>query len=767
MMIKSSHFIAHKLFTLVFFLLFIYVASCQTKKQPPIVDTINFTYGAPDDNFVGPFASWSNIKTDFGAIGDGVADDTKAIQKALDFLHYNSKRVLYFPAGTYRITQTLTLSYILHIAIIGEDPANTIIKWDGVTGGVMIDLNGVSYSHYGRLTWEGAGKAATAVVHAWDGKKSPANTDGEHADEVFKNLQFGIRAGGKKKMDAECVIKRCHFENCKEAGISIENFNAADWEVWYSTFKHCGYGVTTMYGAGYFNVYYSCFIGSTRADMAKYHCGFFAARYNTSINSAKFFFSQNHNCPGLVSIQGNKIYYATDSHPIDLNDVGPNMLLDNTIICRDQYKKEANAFVYTPETGLSVGNQYSSNPPFTTKTGILTSIQDNNIPSEKASILMPTLPSTASLFTKGVIIDIPVGVNETVIQKILDSAIKKTNKEIVFHFPAGNYYIANTIVLPPNRKIQLIGDGFDSKIIWSPMRKGAMFLLQGPSLATLKELQLDGKGKAIGIEISNCDQEGSRVFMDQANAKGSVKAGLLYDSLDHTQALLRNFYHEGCKETSVMAIGGNKKTKGIKTEGAVSIYCGASSNSNYSYDVRNNADLLVNDIWYEASTPGFMRLTDSSSGNITLNGGVIATGRAPLINGMPDSNYYPIVVDGFKGNLTLLNENIYSKILVTDKNKEANNVMGILLDGRGNYFTQTNPNASNIAFWGSCRQDNTGGAAPIPAQTKPTDAFILKMLQQQRTQLPKPLLPVKPNTTDVRIYRVNVVGAYISFHLKP
>jgi len=52
--------------------------------------------------FVGPFLSWANVKTEFGAVGDGQADDTAAIQRALVSVRSKDspKKVLYFPAGT-------------------------------------------------------------------------------------------------------------------------------------------------------------------------------------------------------------------------------------------------------------------------------------------------------------------------------------------------------------------------------------------------------------------------------------------------------------------------------------------------------------------------------------------------------------------------------------------------------------------------------------------------------------------------------------------
>ena len=289
------------------------------------------------EEFVGPFLSWTNVK-DYGAVGNGRADDTAAIQKALEAVRSkdSASRVLYFPAGTYRITATLRLDRISHseplgMSITGEAPDKTTILWDGPAGQNMFHYN-AWYASLSRLTFDGAGKAKVALQHG-----EAFTTANEITDMIFKDVQVGIEAGMRDGI-AETAVLRCRFYRCSKVAISIQNFNSLDWYIWDCWFEDCGMGVTNEFGAGNFHVYQSVFLRSKDSDISIRHTGYLSFVGNVSIDSRQFFhakraanWKETETWGSQVTLQDNLVLDPQDPTPIKIENNGPNMLVDNVI----------------------------------------------------------------------------------------------------------------------------------------------------------------------------------------------------------------------------------------------------------------------------------------------------------------------------------------------------------------------------------------------------------------------------------------------------
>lgn len=86
-----------------------------------------------------PDAGVINVKTAFGVLGDGVTDDTAAINAAIAAHAGTFGRVLYFPNGTYLVSDTITpgtlVSKAKGLTLQGQSQAGTIIRLkDNATG---------------------------------------------------------------------------------------------------------------------------------------------------------------------------------------------------------------------------------------------------------------------------------------------------------------------------------------------------------------------------------------------------------------------------------------------------------------------------------------------------------------------------------------------------------------------------------------------------------------------------------------------------------
>lgn len=80
---------------------------------------------------------------DYGALGDGVADDTAAIQAALVACRASAQRVLYLPAGTYKVAPTGGDLFALNVQ-------GLTVAGDGIGRTILRDADGIALTNHVR-----------------------------------------------------------------------------------------------------------------------------------------------------------------------------------------------------------------------------------------------------------------------------------------------------------------------------------------------------------------------------------------------------------------------------------------------------------------------------------------------------------------------------------------------------------------------------------------------------------------------------------------
>jgi hypothetical protein len=98
---------------------------------------------------LGGFSEALDLRRDFGAIGNGRADDTSALQAVFNSTQVHSNAVVFVPPGTYQLTQTCTLGndtggIAPRLVLIGLDASKTIFRWNGSGNGPIFQFTGCS-----------------------------------------------------------------------------------------------------------------------------------------------------------------------------------------------------------------------------------------------------------------------------------------------------------------------------------------------------------------------------------------------------------------------------------------------------------------------------------------------------------------------------------------------------------------------------------------------------------------------------------------------
>ncbi len=706
------------------------------------------------DEFVGPFNSWLNAKTGFGTKGNGVTDDTAALQAAFDAAAKGTvNSTLYLPAGTYLITGTLTMNNHIHVSIVGADPKTTIIKWGGAAHGTMMQVNGTAYSKFNRITWNGNRVADVAVEQSWDGAKPNFDTSNEYADDIFVDVGFGIHGGHLGHGFAETSILRGQFIRNTSAGVSLGNFNALDIWIRNSLFLDCTVGVTNTFGAGNFKLYRNVFRNSANSDISMLNTGEFSVRDNTSINSNQFFYAGGTRNPASTIIEGNTVIDPVTTQAITVDNQGPAIFINNIVRSRALVMTGPVAVFSSGPTSdyVSMGNTFTvSNPVYINGNKI--EYNDKVVsPASLGRLAAQTLPGVEPNF-KRKIFEVPAGANAAAIQAVINQAAKVSGTRPVVHFPHGNYFVSTTIFVPANSDIQMVGDGYgnqnSSMLTWNGDTAGPIISIIGPGKATLRDITFIGNAATTNILITNADQKGSRVFLQEFHQNGG-HVGMLANRLDHTIILGYDIQFSGLKK-AVSVIGGPLAAAGTPAEGRTIIYSGAESGNDVSHEVSSGGNLMVQDSWYEGGNKStYVKL--SGKGIFTADGDHIATPR--------QTNVPSVIVNNFSGKATFVADDFTDRFAVSGDGSHAKILaLGIMAEDNPIVADTSSPKADIRVLFSRTRDyksNITGsGSSAIPNIGNYNQAFVDDMLANMMSVHPRTLVALPAGVTDIRLYRV-------------
>jgi hypothetical protein len=725
---------------------------------------------AYQDEFIGPFSSWANVKTVYHAAGDGITDDTAALQSALNDVGNSGKPdVIYLPAGAYKITSTLYLSNRRNISVVGESPSTTTIKWAGASGGTMFWADGVAFSKWSRITWDGSNTAAVAFAHRWNTAHPMAAVSLRHEDEVFQNAQRclvgGSMAAGYDNNDSEVSVVRAVFKNCTDAGLSTESWNALDYWVWDSQFINNGRGVTNQYGAGNFNVYRSLFQNSSVADISICSKSSFVFRGNVSSGSNQFLYQCNlgQNATQLT-VQQNRILDTKNPIAIDVGSLGPLVLIDNQIRSASGAVGPAVRLSTWASGGdlLSLGNQYTVANPISVSTGGTPRwwTQDDQIVAySNISSTLPSLPGVSPNL-KRTVFEVPAGASGSTIQTSINQAATLCGQRPVVHLAKGTYSVSQTLTVPAC-DMQIIGDGWGTTLNWTGTSGGTTLDLAGPSKVILKEIGFNGPSTAVVVE--NADQPGARVYADELQPELCGQYCVLADGLTYTRTELHGTNGSTTNGVVLKSIGANGAGNSVLAQyGGMN---GMEINAQTLYSVANGGRMLIEDAWYEGHGSRGINLSNDS-GSFTWWSGIFAPySDAAATPGFSVNNFTgPVLLGNVTADLTM--SSAYRPFTIGTENSGTNVLLAGNDPNQANFFNRTSSGGKASYLNNKLFGASTGDLQDADKGDARTSAAISNAFALLRSTAPQYTGDLPAGTTDVRLLRVLMLYPNIALRVK-
>jgi hypothetical protein len=638
-----------------------------------------------------------------GAVGDGVADDTAAIQKVLDGVKDGS--TIYFPAGTYRLTATLMLNGAptgtLGVMVLGAG-RDTRFLWDGAQGEKMWNDSGILHVRYNGLVFDGQGKAAVAFCH---NNRTRFETEVRHTNLAFLNCtDTGLLVDpGRNQATAETLVENCLFDNCKR-GVALLRYNEYDWTFDGCEFRGCETGIQCDHG----NVYVrdTHFEGSQAVDLLLHPEHGCSVRRCSSVGSRAFVDFANSVAP--MTIEDCRVEGWTNPDWAISVAGGPVMIFD----CAFTRPPSRNApivsgggerVIVSENVSAETDGVYSATRrgklyeiPAGQRTGLLTSAQQRFI---KSTWELPTkvFDAKGDFGAKG-----DGATDDTAaIQQTIDAARTAGNGALAY-LPAGFYVIKNTLHLT-GADYYVGGSGFRSSLVWRGPEGGTMVAVEDPMRVTLQNLAIGNHdagqmnngidvlqtttGKPAIMTYDNVSVFG--MYQKQPFRKGLWLRGLGPNVTVHIGHMQGNIHLVDSAQATVLANATYEGSvvvegKGKQRDGFFGILTRLGTITTYPLIVRDNQSLVASDFYIEQADHGISLQggPDDPPGRVTFSGPKFHF--SALKDGAPN---IPITIDNYRGQFFLGAEQFYVEPVASRVQHQGDRPLEMFVLGASFYNT--------------------------------------------------------------------------------
>jgi hypothetical protein len=599
-----------------------------TFPTPPVVVITNTVF----NEWYGPFASWTNVMA-WGAVCDGVTDDSEAVSNALAAVGTGTCSPVLLIPGMCRVTKKPWLSQRVNVSIVGTNRDTCGFIYDGGTvrardannSGVAtcFHIDGVANSYFARLTFNGNGKARTVLASSQQSNGGIFDNNNLFEDVVIKNAApggIGIDGGHFGYGFSNDEFLRCLVET-NGYGAELENYNALD--AWFTDCMFDSNNVAINVNFGDAHAYHSFFQHNGIDFSHNPGAAFCSLVSNVSYQSGGFLVTSNQNSAGTqLLLKGNTVIDPSDV-PYRMGQYGPVVMLDNSTLTTNAAIHFYNGSGFGDLVAVGNTNGISNWLSITGGVSMRTNLVDNYVVNRASlTFTLPSAPVQATNLQRTVF-EMPTNVSPARLQASITSAADGC----VFHIPANmadsvNHIITfnSTVTIPTNKDVRIVGDGSFTKLVWNN-GSSSFFSCPYPSHATFSHLLMhgnDGNGSdpkiPSAIAISGVSTTAARVYLRASNMQQGCAANLFLGDCPNTVVDISGLSYGATATTPAsgtnIVLGGRGKVRFIQSDSGI---------DKISYVCTNGGQLYVETSYNEAAgTTGDAIFLVGGGGTITF-----------------------------------------------------------------------------------------------------------------------------------------------------